>query len=418
MPLNMQHAMKHIFKLTEVSFIIGTLSLFLTTCSSPSTGNSTFEPSLGDSVVSTMPPYTFNAGDSNGAFLDASDSSLPIEMDSIVFEDKLYMDCESCSHPVAHYSIPKLKTSDSEYAALVERINKEVLKLIDYEEDEEYGRSIWVINTCAGVDFSYEFYSNLLYISLHMVRHCAHGDCDDGFSKLFDLTTGDEIEQKQVLFSDLFSTKGYFDFLNKIGWTDKVKNAYRDGYEQAFKDEPYYLVENSDYIERQALRAQFGIDYEFINDELKISMYGEGTMGHALRCYDPYVDERFKMADLKPYLSEVGEKLFFERDTSKGIIENQLWLNKLYEQIEDYLYLGIFIEGKPYKMALNCQNPDKVWGYLYDEKGNCEEIEGFLSFGIFVLNSERRGEMIVECAQLENYNSPKYYGYTRKYGSQ
>ncbi|MBR4839133.1 MAG: hypothetical protein IK005_01505 [Paludibacteraceae bacterium] len=410
--------MKHIFKLTSDCFIIGALSLFLTTCSSPSTGNSTFEPSLGDSVVSTMPPYTFNAGDSNGASWDASVSSLPIEMDSIVFDHKLYMDCKSCSHPLAHYSIPKLKTSDSEYAAVVEGINGDILKFIEYEEDEEYGRSIWTINVCAGVDFNYEFYANLLYISVHMVRHCAHGDCDDFFFKLFDLTTGGEIEQKEILFSDLFSTKGYFDFLNKIGWTEQVKKAYEDGYKSAFEEDPDYIEKFSEEIELQALRAQFHIDFELIHDEIKISMDGEGTMSYAQRCYDPYHYERFKIADLKPYLGEVGKKFLFERDTSKSIIESQLWLNELYNQIEDYLFLGVFIEEKPYKMALNYQNPDKVWGYLYDEKGNCEEIEGFLSFGIFVLNSERRGEIIVECAQLENHDSPNYYGYARKYRGQ
>ncbi len=415
-PWRMQHPMKHIFKLTSECFIIGALSLFLTTCSSPSSRESTINPTLGDSVISTLPPYSPNEGVSHSVTSDPSVSSLPIEMDSIVFEHKLYTDCESCSHPVAHYSIPKLKTLDSRYAEAVEKINRDICGRIDfdYEENNHYD---WAENICYEFDFNYEFKANLLYVNVNMNRHCPHGDCYDNFDKLFDLTTGDEIEQKQILFSDLFSTKGYFDFLNKIGWTEQVKKAYEDGYKSAFEEDPDYIEKFSEEIELQALRAQFHIDFELIHDEIKISMDGEGSMSYAQRCYDPYHYERFKIADLKPYLGEVGKKFLFERDTSKSIIESQLWLNELYNQIEDYLFLGVFIEEKPYKMALNYQNPNKVWGYLYDEKGNCENIEGTFSVGLFMLKSALIGTITVEYDPLKNKKDPQCYGYTHKYES-
>ena len=416
MPWCMQHPMEHIFKLTSVNIILGTLSLLLTTCSSPSSRNSTVDPPFGDSVVSTLPPNFSYQGDSYWVASEVPLPQLPIEMDSIVFEHKLYTDCESCSHPVAHYSIPKLKALDSRYAEAVEKINRDICGRIDfdYEENNHYD---WAENICYEFDFNYEFKANLLYVNVNMNRHCPHGDCYDNFDKLFDLTTGDEIEQKQILFSDLFSTKGYFDFLNKIGWTEQVKKAYEDSCKSTYKEDPGYIKKFSEETELQALWAQFYIDFELIHDEIEFSLDGEGARSNYQRCYDPYLYERFKIADLKPYLGEVGKKFLFERDTSKSIIESQLWLNELYNQIEDYLFLGVFIEEKPYKMALNYQNPSKVWGYLYDEKGNCENIEGTFSVGLFVLKSALIGTITVEYDPLKNKKDPQCYGYTHKYVS-
>lgn len=338
-----------------------------------------------------------------------------IEMDSIVFDYVVYPECEDC--PPAHYNIPKATTEDPALLSIVDSINSRILSVIEYSDDE-WQKHGWCMEWCHGVDFRYQMEQNMLLITMDIISFSAHGDEMYGETLLFDLTTGSKITVGEIPFSALFSTKGYFDFLNARGWSDSVKSAFDESFVRMSNaesaDEANLYYGNRDTIYRA---AKFFVDYNFYNEEFHFWRDAESyvTICWAMRCYEPCYKDVCSIEEMKPYLSVVGENYLCNRKEMSQI-ERAIWKKQLCQQIEYCLYMEMYTgrkENETCRIAINYDDPQNVYGYLYDDSNQIEEIEGVFSDGTVTLHTSNFGDITFNMDSLFQYRArdrKKYVG--------
>ncbi len=412
----------HLMKRLSTKLIIDLLVSFLVVCSSCSDNNS--NNNISSNNTSPSISYHDNAPET---YVESNSENgntiLPYEMDSIVYDHQLYLDCEDCSHPTAHYSIPRIVCSYGD-KAVADSINNYIYQNLSVQFDDDGNiDSGWTEIDNHGVSFDYEINSRYLYIFVTAISYCAHGDQMYSFEALFDLNTGEKIQIHTIPFSALFSLKGYYDFLNKKNWTEKVKREFIYNYELLYAEDSYKHMSDSEkgaaMEEAESLSQwhKYYIVYSIYDDhiEFRRDCENHSVMCWAERCYEPICYDTCSLEGIKPYLNEIGEKLIFREKISSRLNEI-LWENKLYEEIEDYLFCEFSTdnEGKKiYKLAINYHDSAHVYGYLYDYNGNCEEVKGVRQLKQCVLNT-KMGEIIIKNVYTPSINNTIFMGYADK----
>lgn len=357
-------------------------------------------------------------------------------IDSISFDHQLYMDCESCSHPIAHYSIPKVITDNPQLLNISNSINEIIYKELDYGDDLD--RWTWNYHD---VDFRYEFESPYLLLSIDYIFFGAHGEFENQSTLLFDLRTGERVKLvENIPFSALFSTEGYFDFLNGRKWSEGVYETVIE----AYMDEASDSKTKCDSIEAYYMSkyGQFHIDYCFSNGKFNFwrenNCYSIFCWAH--RCFEPsYIDE-CPIDSVLPYMNEIGKSAISLAKMKYGV-SYLLSKNELFEKIEDYLFLEIETQensyeeylkksnvdenkdwnDNPIQIALNYQNPQSIEGILYID-GKKERITGKFESDVFYLHSTQSdwtysfSKKDLENVTISNpkENARKIVGYTDK----
>ncbi len=324
------------------------------------------------------------------------------KVDSITFDQTLFLDCESCSHPTAHYSIPQVKTEDHEQTSVADSINSQILRAVSYDEDYNV-----FTEYCHGVSFNYEMEDEYLLLDIEYVGFEAHGDVDNEETLIFDLETGDKVCYNEeacfkIPFASLFTLEGYFKFLNSHNWDEGVYKAFFDAYKDYYEydengnssDEPA----DSSMVDSKAFGhakyAQFHIDYRI--DKEKIEFWRESNwyadFCYASRCFEPYYSKSCLIKDLKPYLNNIGKVVV---DDKKSRIQKIVEAVNLKETVSDRLFFEVSewrSPGKyvPHKVAIDCSDPEKIVGYLFigDKK---EKITGCNQDGTIFLKSRKSG---------------------------
>lgn len=413
---------------------------FLTACSAPSVHNSADTSSTSDTVVQEEP--------ANTEVIISSETHIPIEIDSITWSEVLYKDCDDCSHPTVHYSIPIVNANAIQYNDIVVSINTYIENILKYEEydgmTEKENWEVWAENNCHGIDFRYEISSNILYLGLLVVWYDSRHEWYDFFPLMFDLTTGKIIEQHKFPFSTLFSLKGYFEFLNKRDWSNKAKREFKENFEALYEEEKD-SYENLDSLKAEyqnlaeiyVINAKYDINYRVLENLFKFDIHAS-VMPIYARALDPYLSDKCTIEEVTPYLSEIGKKYIqLEQDTTISILEKTLRENELYNQIEDCLYFEMYLgnntgnetslisihytpcsskrmpeENETYLVAINYNNPQNVYGYLFTPEGSCENITGTFSEEVFMLKADNVGEFTVNLKDIYIPSNEPYGRYS------
>lgn len=315
-----------------------------------------------------------------------------------------------------HYLIPKVVAIVPEYNAVANSINKQIMKLLDY--DPNSATPIEIMN-CLSIDFEYEYQPNYLLLSYTVVNYGAHGDVENYDNQLFDLETGECVEQQSIPFSALFSIKGYFDFLNSRNWSEGVRKSFEEAYNEMNENDEDPMDEKSlqKEIEKEYKCAKFHIAYSF--DKNKISFARENNyyacMAWAIRCYEPGYGDGVTLKDLEPYLSDVGKQLLNKNYFTLSTIERILLRNKLWSQIEDYMFFELN-DAENSCIAVNYQDRQNVWGYLYGKDKIEIDLKGVYEDGILTLKAANDSVYTIDINAYKGYPSSReqIVGYSDK----
>lgn len=420
----------HLIKITSGKFIVGVLVSFLVVCSSCSDNTSNNTTSNNNPSPSTSYPDYFP---SRYTECNSQNESLDwdYEIDSIVFNHQLNLNGD---HPIAHYSIPRIKCNSDEGNALVDSINNFICQSISFEnvnndyetegetlEDIYYG---WAEEKCHGVSFDYKIDSCYLYLSILADLVDSRG-CEEPwfFEALYDLSIGKRIDIHDIPFPALFSLKGYFEFLDKRNWTDSIRNEFISCYELLYAEDEFKDMSDSEKeeamkeAERISLQHKYYILYSISGDYLlfEYDVNNNYVMSSPYRAFEPVYRDKCLLKEIKPYLSETGKKFIFEKDKSSNTNEI-LWRNKLYDEIENCLFFEFSTDKerkKIYKLAINYDDPKHVYGYLYDYNGNCEEVKGVLEAEKCKLDT-KIGELIIKNIKHPSIENTEFIGFTDK----
>ncbi|MCQ2192559.1 MAG: hypothetical protein MJZ23_06820 [Paludibacteraceae bacterium] len=306
------------------------------------------------------------------------------KVDSLTFSRVLFLDCESCSHPTASYSIPQVKTDNPELTDIANSINSQINDFDFFAAD------------CHGVSFNYEMEDMYLLLDIVYVGYGAHGDVDNYETLLFDLETGNKVcfsEETgvRIPFASLFTLDGYFKFLNSRKWDDGVYKsffvAYKDYYEYDWKnDRNTGKVADSLMVDSiafgHAKYAQFHIDYSV--NENEFYFYREGIcysdFCYADRCFEPGYSDKCLIKEIKPYLNKIGKVVV---DNKKSRIQKIVEAARLKEMIDNRMFFEIsdwecentnnstgeeedeICKYIPHKVAIDYSDPEKIEGYLF-----------------------------------------------------
>lgn len=312
-----------------------------------------------------------------------------------------------------HYLIPKVVAIVPEYNAVADSINKQIMKLLDY--DPNSATPIEIMN-CLSIDFEYEYQPNYLLLSYTIVNFGAHGDVENYDSQLFDLETGECIEQHSIPFSALFSIKGYFDFLNSRNWSEGVRKSFEEEFRRMNADDEDPMDEKKlqEEIGEEYKYAKFHIAYSF--DKNKISFARENNyyacMAWAIRCYEPGYGDGVTLKDLEPYLSDVGKQLLNKNYFTLSTIERILLRNKLWSQIEDYMFFELN-DADNTCIAVNYQDRQNVWGYLYGKDKVGIDLKGVFNDGDLILKTENDSVLTIHINAYKEFRE-QIAGYSDK----
>lgn len=97
-------------------------------------------------------------------------------------------------------------------------------------------------------------------------------------------------------------------------------------------------------------------------------------------------------------------------------IERAIWKKQLCQQIEYCLYMEMYTgrkENETCRIAINYDDPQNVYGYLYDDSNQIEEIEGVFSDGTVTLHTSNFGDITFNMDSLFQYRArdcKKYVG--------
>ena len=325
--------------------VMGLLTLIVSACSGccsyEKTERETYQSYIADSNSNCIYSSINNAPSS----ISGKEEYKTIYIDSIVYEKKLYLDCEECSHPIVRVSIPVSKCVNEEKSAFADSINKHIESLLSLDfrikECSEDDLDQWVGVDCEGMRFDYMYYSHYLYLDMEIQYKGAHIEPPVNEKTIIDLTNGVLVENKHIPFFYLFTEQGYSELLEKCNWKESMKSTFRYSYDLMWNaDDPEYIElsdsekeEKMKEVDKKAEEEMHNIEYHIEDSTLVFYCYSQ-LFGWALRCYNPYVDDRIKFEDVRPFLSEIGEKYLFDRDSTRTPIEWQLWENDLYNQIK------------------------------------------------------------------------------------
>lgn len=381
----------------EKKYISGVLLLLLSACTETPSNNSA---NSNDVVQNTEETNYFSVQHAEPTF----DGTPSFEMDSIVINIEYW-----------HYCIPKVRCNDEQFDDVVNDINRWISSVTEFDE---YGIDLlqakasdddlkkWCENSCAGMWFTYEIHSNYLLLTIKKIERSAFAE-EITFSALFDLSTGDQIQQHEVPFTALFSEKGFFDFLFAINWRDTMIQDYQgeakamlvsEGFSETMQEKGNDKIVRKGMTEEEiilesamldAKSAELDINGYKITDSSLVFTHKGGGRSWTYRCYYPYCEAEVKKDELKPYLSKLGKKLILEKLDSE--IEKELLINELLQGYETK-FTKIEKEGKTIMLAINYQNPDSVWGYVYNDSAKCESLSGTYRDNIFYLKSANNGE--------------------------
>ncbi|MBR5642740.1 MAG: hypothetical protein IKW77_00965 [Salinivirgaceae bacterium] len=286
-----------------------------------------------------------------------------------------------------HYLIPKVVATAPEYNVVADSINKQIMKRLEYDPNSATPIEVlWYIS----IDFEYGFQSHYLLLSYTIVRHSAKGSYEDSDSQLFNLETGECIEQHNIPFSALFSINGYFDFLNSRNWSEGVQKAFEEAYNDMNENEEDPMDEKSlqKEIGKKYKYAKFHIDYSYDKNEFgferEYNYYA--VMPTVARCYEPFYSDNLPIKDLEPYLSDVGKQLLNENYFTLNTIDQILFKIKLWNQIEDYMFFELN-DADNSCIAINYQDRKNVWGYLYGKDKVGIDVKGVYEDGILTLRA-------------------------------
>lgn len=313
------------------------------------------------------------------------------------------------------YTIPKAVAINPEYQIVADSINKYIIELTEYHPENNYIDTNW----CRGINFQYEFKSNYLLLNNAMVVFCAHGEVESHYSQLFDLNTGNCIEQHEIPFSALFSIKGYFDFLNSRNWSENMRKAFEEEFRRMNEDDDDPMDEKKlqEEIDEECNYAKFHICYSFDKNEFRFARESNyyAAMAWALRCYEPEYSDHLPLKDLEPYLNDIGKQLLSEKYLNLSSIERILLKNKLWSQIEDYMFFELN-DAENLSVALNYQDHKNVWGYIYGKDKTATDIKGVFENGVLTLKTSNDSVFTIYIKAFKEYSWGKdqIVGYSDK----
>ena len=307
-----------------------------------------------------------------------------------------------------HYSIPKVVAIAPEYNAVADSINKHIMKSLKYDPN-----SAPPIDIRQGYEstFEYRFQSHYLLLYYITFHYEAFGDGENCESLLFDLETGECIEQHNIPFSALFSIKGYFDFLNSRNWSDSVRKVFEEKYIEKNEDDEDPMDEKSmqEKIEEEYNYAKFHINYYYNKEfifEREHNYYSVMGTTTAARRYEPIYNDRLPLKDLEPYLSDVGKQLLNENYFTLSTIEKIFFENMLWSQIEDYMFFELN-DAENSCIAVNYQDRQNVWGYLYGKDKVGIDVKGVYEDGILTLKAANDSVYTIDINAYKGYPSSR-----------
>lgn len=312
-----------------------------------------------------------------------------------------------------HYLIPQVVAIAPEYNAVANSINKQIMKLLDY--DPNSATPIEIMN-CLSIEFEYEYQHNYLLLSYTIVNFGAHGDVENYDSQLFDLETGECIEQHSIPFSALFSIKGYFDFLNSRNWSEGVRKSFEEEYRRMNADDEDPMDEKKlqEEIDEKCNDRKFHICYSFDKDEFRFARESDyySVMAWAIRCFEPQYGDYQPLKDMQLYLSDVGKQLLNENYFTLSTIDRILLRNKLWNQIEDYMFFELN-DADNTCIAVNYQDRQNVWGYLYGKDKVGIDLKGVFNDGDLILKTENDSVLTIHINAYKEFRE-QIAGYSDK----
>lgn len=274
------------------------------------------------------------------------------------------------------FQLPKVITDNPAYSAISDSINNTLYSEISYsgnldEFTSHCGRL--VVPSC-------QMGNGYLLIDLGYADVRLKDNWEKQF--LFDLKTGkpvtygDKGEHAFPPFSALFTTDGYFEFLNSRKWSDEVKKNHFDHAPSVQFDIDYRIDGDLSY---KIGPWEFSLDYTCEDD------YYWYTNQQGNECWYEGKDSwgECRKEEVLPYLNQVGRALF---DARKSPIERILKAHSYCGKVGHNLFLqleyqegddnpGVVYRDSSLQVAVDISKPKRVKGYLY-VNGKRERIKG------------------------------------------
>jgi hypothetical protein len=249
--------------------------------------------------------------------------------------------------------LPRVRDTSGRDSKVVEKINSFLLEkfMINSFNQRELTEFRWY-----DVSFTSEIKENRLFIAFAGEYYGAYPTNVEE-EMLFDLGTGDNIQQEDIPFEALFTLKGYTDFLNRY-WLTSAKGAFQKAMECAGDIDPYCSYYDIDW-------------YEIKNGWLYFSLTSD-CFPHVARACAPDIMRSMPVDSLRQYLNPTGKKaLLDDAYTNKYGIDKCLYNQKMKDELPTNLFFFGKVDSQhAFTMAINLdKSSDKVAGYYYyDDK--------------------------------------------------
>lgn len=311
---------------------------------------------------------------------------------SVKFQYPIYMeDRWSSGNEYVSYNIPKIMADDSAYSAIADSINNTLYSEISYSGNlDEFTKE------CKGLNFSCLMESGYLLVDLDYLG----GKFGDSWRNLFlfNLKTGRRVsygdtgERAFPPFSALFTTNGYFEFLNSRGWSEGVKEDFLVSYKDFLTCHDSTELALKTVINHTKM-VQFDIEYK-IEDEFSFKTvscpFFSNYFTSCWACehsddywYETNSFDECRKEEVLPYLNQVGRALFdtekspieriLKADSYCGKVGHNLFLQLEYQEDDDNS--GVVYRDSSLQVAVDISKPKRVKGYLY-VNGKRERIKG------------------------------------------
>lgn len=245
--------------------------------------------------------------------------------------------------------IPRVKDKGNPANPAVVKINSVLLEKFSIEsfnpKDAEDFR--W-----SGVSSTSQIKSGILFLEYSGEYMGAYPNAIEE-ELFFDLTTGEQLKNRDIPFQSLFTLEGYLDFLS-THWLTGAKKAFQEAIVCA-DSEPYC--------------SPYDITYSIENARLLMSLESD-CYPHAAMACSPVFTRSVAIDSVKKYLSVSGEKILLrDQYANKRGVDKYLYNNVTRKEIPNNLYLfGLIDEKYAISMAVNIGKSGEVKGYYYYDK--------------------------------------------------